>query len=234
MLIILKLNMLLDKSFNVFIYLNIYINEYIINLKVMIEKKEHVVSTRVGGRLFEILRQYAEKRRIRISDIVRDAVIYYLRIIYDHEEANNPIIVLSKSELKFLINFIKNEEDFQKLADICYKNGIKTLKYYTKTFKNDIKEDNIALRLRSLIRSLNEIVFSLKGQNWFNKVSYSFDKNQFIIAGLHDMNLNFSIFIKYFMKRYLINYEYEIIKENLQENKVHLIFQKKSQNSAKI
>ena len=117
---------------------------------------------------------------------------------------------------------------------ICYQNGIKTLKYYTKTFTKDLKEDDMALRLRSLIRSLNDIVFSLNGQNWFRKVSYRFDKNQFIIAGLHDMNLNFSIFIKYFMKRYLINYGYEIIKENLQENKVHLIFQKRTQKSTKI
>lgn len=231
---ILKLNLILDKNFNVFVYLNIYIYENIINLKTMMEKKVHVVSTRVGGRLFEILRQYAKKRRIRISDIVRDAVIYYLRIIYDHEEANNPIIILSKSELKFLINLIKNEKDFQKLADICYENGIKTVNYYTKTFKNVVKEDTIALRLRSLIRSINDLVFSLNGQNWFDKVSYRFEKNQFIMGGLHDMNLNFSIFIKYYMKRYLINYEYEIIKENLQENKVHLIFQKKPQKSAKI
>lgn len=184
--------------------------------------KEKRLSTRVSDKLYEKLTAYSEEKKISFSKIIRNALIYYLRFTFDNVKIDNPIKMFSKSELEFMFSRLSGDADCEKLAEICYENGVRTRDYYLK----DFIQEKPSLKARLILSSLNETVFSINGQNWFEEVSYRFEGNRFIFAGNHAMNVNYSKFIKFFMIKHLAEDDYELREETLQEGKVLLIFEK--------
>ena len=195
----------------------------------MVEKKEKVLSTRVSERFYNYLQRKANELDIKSSNFIRDAIAYYVRFIDFHGRANNPMLLFSKSEISFLINQV-DEESLERLAQICYENGVLTRRFYVKELSNGKEIEDINIGVRAYIKMLNESVFSKKGQYWFNEVRYRFKEgNEFRFVGKHDLNLNFSIFIKYFMKKHLVSYSYELMEEDLKDEKCILVFRKKKE-----
>jgi len=191
----------------------------------MVEKKEKVISTRVNETLYNFLQRKADEHGVKPSNFIRDALVYYVKFVDFHEKANNPMLLFSKSEVAFIISQL-NDEGLENLADICYQNGILTRQQFVKEFSKDPKLEDVSVGLRAQISYLNKLVFSKEGQYWLNDVSTKFKEKEFRFGGKHDLNINFSKFLKYFMKKHLAVYFYELVEEDLKDDRCILVFRK--------
>lgn len=192
-------------------------------------KKDVVLSTRINEKFMDIVKQYAEKEKISTSKLLRNALTYYTRFIFGHEQSNNPIMLFSKSEIGYLLETSSNKQ-LEGFAEVCYQNGEKTKTYFINTYVEKNEGKSIKFGARFMIRILEEFVFSRHGQNWFEKHQISFSgRDRIIFAGVHNINFQFSTFFRYFMMKYLKPYGYDINREELTENKVVLEFQKQKE-----
>ena len=89
----------------------------------MSEKKEKVLSTRVNDFLFEELQKFSKKQKIKPSTLFRNALVYYYTNFISHEISNNPILILSKSEIALIISKLE-KDDLEGLAEKCFQNGL--------------------------------------------------------------------------------------------------------------
>ncbi len=191
----------------------------------MVEKKEKVISTRVSESTYNFLQRKASEHDVKPSNFIRDALVYYVKFVDFHEKAHNPMLIFSKSEVAFMISQL-NENGLENLAEICYQNGIITRQQYVKEISNNPKLEDISVGLRAQISFLNKLVFSKDGQYWLNDVSTKFKEKEFRFGGKHDLNANFSIFLKYFMKKHLAVYFYDLVEEDLKDDRCILVFKK--------
>lgn len=189
------------------------------------KKGTKTISTRINERLHTDVKIFCKEHNIKTSDFLRKSLLYYIKFKEFHERANNPIMIYSKVEIKFLLSKLY-KKDLEDLAEICFQNGKLTMQHYTQKYIEQGLEE-LEINPRTLIKSLNVFVFSKDGQNWFNNVDYFFPKKKFIFKGIHNLTLNFSIFIKHFLIKYMREFNYELVKEKLQESELVLNFKKK-------
>ena len=185
-------------------------------------KKESVIGTRVSDKLMEDIIEYSEKKNIKISKLIREALKYYLLFKLEHEKRNIPTIIISKAEYSTLLECL-SEQNLKKLANVCFEKALQGFNYIV---KKESGEHQIQVNIQIFLKNLVEFVFSEKNQNWFKSIHTNFQGNKLIIAGVHDLNVNFSIFMKYYLERIVSLYSYRLVKENLLENKLILEFLK--------
>jgi hypothetical protein len=115
------------------------------------------------------------------------------------------------------------EDELKEYAKLSFVMGEMSTEHFTETRADG---QAIELRPRFFMRTMKNEVFSHYGQNWFQKIEYSFRSNKLQIAGIHNLNLNFSIFFKHLMELYLRKHNYMLSTETLKENKIILVFSK--------
>jgi hypothetical protein len=201
------------------------LSKELMDFKQMKNKKDIVISTRVNEKYMKIIKQYADQVQMSTSKLLRNALRHYTRFVIGHKNADNPIILFSKSELSFLLQKL-NKRELADFAELCYQNGKNTRRYFYKLYTKRKNSDNIQFGVRTWLNLLNEFVFSEQGQNWFEKFQISHRGTKVLIAGIHNLNHKFSVFFKYLMQKYLEDYAYRIQRDELKNNKVILVFQK--------
>jgi len=188
----------------------------------MNEKKENVICTRIDDTLFGYIQDYSKKYNLSISKLIRDSLMYYLQYARKDDDSIAPMIFFAKGEFNFLINQL-NEENIKELAESSYKTALKGIKNYIKRRLNqDI--DPLIIRPRSLTEILNRAIFNYGAQNWLNEIHSNIHGNKLSFAATHNFNLNFSIYLKYFISKFFEPYGYNLDKELIQKTKIHLIF----------
>ena len=124
---------------------------------------------------------------------------------------------LEMHELARTVRRVLDEKGLKKLADVCVEKAHKSI---------GLKMKGVANPLKSFLKILIDNVFSDGGQNWFKKIESRFIGNKLIIAGIHDLNMNFSLFMGFYLEKALIPFSYKLTKNELKENKVIFEFQK--------
>ncbi len=192
----------------------------------MIDKKENVIGTRVNEKMFKSLHKYANENNMKLSKLTRDALYYYNNFVISRRNQGIPIIILGKNEYATIVEYL-NDDGLKRVAEVCFNNAFKSLEQAPQKEGFDIDELEVSPRV--FMQGLKYGVFSHEGQNWFKTFEYRFTgKNYIMLAGVHDINHNFSVFIKYFFIKTMEYFKYEIIedKEVLRKEKVVLHFQK--------
>jgi len=205
-------------------------------------KNTNAIGARVSDILLERLVEYAKKENIKLSKLIREALLFYDLFIIQREELEIPIIILSRNEYTAIIEHL-NDEGLEKVAEICFKNAMTSMNYHRAYIQNamvsmdyhraylqdkkNIQIENLEIPMRIFLKALKEKIISKKRQNWFENFRIKIDKNSVLLAGLHNINIKFSIFMKFYLMKILNYYEHDLIKEDLQENKVILTFQKR-------
>ncbi|TXT62758.1 MAG: hypothetical protein BAJALOKI1v1_860007 [Promethearchaeota archaeon] len=187
------------------------------------KNKDTFVAARIGSFLQGPLNEVTKKKELTISKIIRNGIFRYLLFFQRDEMKDNPMLVISKNELAFLLARL-NEKELEQFAELMYKNGIITRKYHGRLIYN--LKSEIELTARTQMSILTRIVFSKEGQRWFREFHYNFHKNRLTIAGRHDLNKNFSIFFKFYIVKYFKEFQYALMKQRLDEEKVMLILQR--------
>ena len=133
----------------------------------------------------------------------------------------NKKLTFSQNMLKPLLDNA-DEALIEKIAEISFQNGVSDRKYIENlldSFRKGSSTPEHTLDLEGRVKSLIEDVFNPNAQNWFESVRYGWNKKTLIIGGKHNLGRNFSLFIKYLMKKYMRIYDYELISEEFRENK---------------
>ena len=181
--------------------------------------KDKVVTVRVEDILWEEMKKYSQDHEISKSKITRDALIKYFSIYRNPL----PLILWSRDEFTFALNCLTDKQ-IESLADISYQNGLKAMDILVKDLFNIGDTTKLKFSARNAISLLVNYTFTEKGQNWFSKVKTIWHKNAVIIYGNHKNGINFSKYAKYIIMRYTERFSYNLIAEELNENKIYLEF----------
>ncbi len=188
------------------------------------KKNEIFLATRVNEKLMEQIDSYCIDYKITKSELLRNAVLYFLKFSQQDDKTYHPMMILSKQELAYMFVHL-NEEELKEYATLSFDMGQKTIEHYGEIFADGLGLE-FEIKPRLIMRAMKNEVFSHYGQNWFQKLEYSFKSNKLLIAGEHNLNVQFSRFFKYLMLKYLSPHNYKIQSENLGEKKVVLNFSK--------
>ena len=201
-----------------------------------IGKSGKFLGTRIDDRLSKIISKYTKTYNISNSDLIRKALRYYTKyaqIAKLNTSYVEPIIMVTKQDLKFLINQL-NDDQLKELSKQTYGSVLRGIKEYVKQigFENFNPTD---FDLNNLIQSLVRDVLNYDAQNIFDHVKYSYDQKKKIltIGGTHGIGENYSKALKYFFLYLMEPYSYELIEEILQENRIYLKFIQKIQDLPK-
>ena len=102
------------------------------------------------------------------------------------------------------------------MAEISFQNGKSDQEQWeirAQTNNCKLPCKHISSNIEHVIEIIKSI-FTVDGQNWFESASYSKKEDEFIFEGEHDMEHNFSIFIKYLISKYLVGDGYELVQED--------------------
>lgn len=178
--------------------------------------KDKVVTVRIEDILWEEIKKYSQDHDMSKSKITRDALKKYFSIYRNPL----PIILWSRNEFAFALNCL-NDKQIESLADISFQNGLEGMDILVQDLFNI---EDLKFTARNAISLLVNYTFTEKGQNWFSKVKTIWNKNAVIIYGNHENGINFSKYAKYIILRFTELFSYELIVEELNENKIYLEF----------
>lgn len=197
------------------------------------DQKDNVITTRVNDRLYKVLREYAKDSDIKLSEITREALRFYDSYVI--QRINHiPIMIIPKNEYATILEHL-NEKDIKHLVDVALINAYQEIEKIKQEISEkqgfDVGKMGFSPSPRMLMASLKKTFFSEKGQNWFKIFEYRFlGKGKLMIAGVHEINNSFSLFMKEYLKKFLdrIN-NYKLIEEKavLTDDKIVLYFQRK-------
>jgi len=185
------------------------------------EGKYNALRVRMTPLELEFLDKFCEITNQSRSKIAKVAIKSYLYRNIDNKKRPNKKLILSQNILKPLLDHA-DDALIQKIAEISFQNGVSDHRYLDNlldSLKKGINMPDYKLDLEDRIKSLIENVFSPDAQNWFDHISYGWNKKTIVIGGKHNLGRNFSLFIKYLMMNYMRIYNYELISEELRESK---------------
>lgn len=194
----------------------------------MINKKENVIGTRIGNKLLTNLTEHAQKENIKLSELMRTALLYYNTFVIEQEKIGVPIFISAKNEYAVIMEHL-DRAGIEKVAEICFKNTMASFTYHRDNIydKKPVQTERSDIPIRFFLKALKERVVSRNMQNWFENLEIRIEKNRILIAGLHEINMGFSTFLTFYFSKILNQYEYELIKEDLHDNKIILQFRQK-------
>ena len=152
------------------------------------------------------------------AKIIKQALNQYITMNPMNTERPNPKLILSHNIFSRLLE-AADEETLEEMADISYKNG----KSDEEQWEIRAKANNCKLPCKFVSNNVEHVieiiksVFSVDGQNWFENASYSNKDDEFIFEGEHDMQQNFSIFVKHLLSKYLAGDGYELVQEDFSQ-----------------
>ena len=196
----------------------------------MVEEKEKsdkkVICTRIDDLLERNIKKYSEAYKISNSDLIREALVYYMK--YAQKDDNNtssiePMVRITKEEYRFLLNNLTDSQ-IEILAEQSYNSVINALKKYFEQEGN--KEiDIINMPIKILFPILKRHVYLHDSQNLLNNFDYTIQKEIVIVTATHNLNLNFSKYTKQVFLKILDPDKYKIKTEILKEHLINLIFE---------
>lgn len=179
-------------------------------------KKEKAVITRVGENLFNEIERFSKELGWSKSVLFRAALIEYL-FIYGTPESYT---IANTAEYSYMINLM-TESQINELAEITCQSAKNFNNYFQKNFLNlDIDSFSINRVLDFLLKYM----FSAEGQKYFKRIKKIKNKNQITIFGEHAHSKKFSLYMKLFLLKYLEDYQIEVTKEEIADNKFMLEF----------
>ncbi|MHA1670060.1 MAG: hypothetical protein ACTSV5_05705 [Promethearchaeota archaeon] len=181
--------------------------------------KDKVVTVRVEDILWEEIKKYSQDHDMSKSKITRNALIKYFSIYRNPL----PLILWSRNEFAFALNCL-NDKQIKSLAEISFQNGLKAMDILVHDLFNIEDITKLKLSARNAISLLVNYTFTEKGQNWFSKVKTIWHKNAVIIYGNHENGINFSKYVKHIIIPYTKLFSWDLIEEELNENKIYLEF----------
>ncbi len=198
------------------------------------KKKENLIAVRVDNNLLTRIDHFSKKNKLSKSLLVRLALEKYLSLFDREEDDPEPLLLWGKKEMVELLKYL-DEESIAKVAEIAFKTSKEKYKEMLQSsiYKEKRKKENIppskeekVLQCKIMWGILKNLTLSEKGGfNWFNNIHESWNGPNLKIAGTHDLGLNFSLYIKYRTINHMKPYDYVLISEKLQENKIILDFQ---------
>ena len=190
-------------------------------------KKENVIGTRVSDKLLKDLNDYAKKNNIKLSKLIREALLYYNIFVIEQEKIEVPIYISSKNEHAAILESLDRKE-LEKLAEVCFNNTMRSVKYHRDSLNlnETVQREKLAIPLRNFLKAVKERVLSKTRQNWFENLVIKIEKNSVLLAGQHNINEQFSLFLKLYFLKIMELYGYDLNKEVLKDKKMILQFQK--------
>lgn len=149
------------------------------------------------------------------SKIIKQALHQYLIMNPINPVRPNPKLIFSHNILSRLLE-AADDKTLEEMAEISFQNG----KSDVEQWEIRAKRENCKLPYKYIANNVEHVieiaksVFSVDGQSWLENASYSKKGNEFIFEGEHDMDHNFSIFIKYLLSKYLAGDGYELVQED--------------------
>ena len=198
------------------------------------KKKENLLAVRVQDDLLSRINHYCTKKRFTKSSLIRLATEKYLSLFDREEDDPEPLLIWGKKEIIELLKYL-DEESIAKVAEVAFKTSREKYKEMLQTsiYKEKEKKDKKPISKEEKITQCkkmwgflkNLVLSNIGGFNWFKKIHESWNGPNLKIAGTHDLGLNFSRYIKYRIINHMKPYDYVLISETLQENKLILDFQ---------
>lgn len=184
-------------------------------------KKYNIIRVRMTPLELEFLDVFCEMKKQSRTKIVRSALKSHLYRNIDNRMRPNKKLIFSQNMLKPLLDNA-DEALIEKIAEISFQNGVSDRKYIenlTDSFTKGSSTPEHTLDLEGRVKSLIEDVFNTDAQNWFESVRYGWNKKTIVFGGKHNLGRNFSLFIKYLLKKYMKVYNYELVSKEFRENK---------------
>ena len=189
-------------------------------------EKKNRIHTQVDDRFLSYVKKYSEENNISISKLIRKALSYYIRFSKPDQSSTNPMILIAKTELAFILEEL-NENKVKELAELTYNNAVRERLEYIDKFSTEEERKIFKLKPRILFSTLSHQVFGTEGQNWFKEIRATFHENRLIIGGIHGITKNFSIFFKYYMMKHMSDHGYQLNNEKLDKDRIYLDFNRK-------
>ncbi len=184
----------------------------------MKKNKEKTLGIRVNTEEMVMLDNFCEINNTTRSKVVRTAISTYVKLNLVNHKNPNLKMVISQNILKPLIELADNET-IEKIAEISKNNSFSDGQVIFRDYKD---VDFGKTRKEAMTWVVNSIVnneLRPDASNWFEKIRYSWDGDNLIIVGKHNLGKNFSRFIKYYFVNTLKDYKYELVKEDFQNSK---------------
>lgn len=196
----------------------------------MVEEKEKVekkvICTRIDGRLERNVKRYTEAYKISNSDLIREALVYYMKYAQkdDINTSNiDPMVIITKEDYRFLLGNLTDSQ-IEKIAENSYLFIIKGIEKYFE--QEGYKETDISkITLKRMFPILKRHIFLHDSQNLLNSFDYTIQKEIVIVTGTHNLNLNFSKYFKQLSLKLLAPEKYNLVTEIIRENMINLTFE---------
>jgi len=194
----------------------------------MVEEKveKKVICTRINERLESRIKKYSETYKISNSDLIREALNYYMKYAQkDDINTSNiePMVRITKEDYRYLLDNL-DDSQIEKLAEQSYNSIINAIEKYFDAM--GIKEtDFFKIPVKNLFPILKKEVYLHDANNLLNSFDYTIQKEIVIITGTHNLNLNFSKYCKQFVLKILDLKKYKLITEILRENMFNFTFE---------
>ncbi len=155
----------------------------------------------------DFLTKYSKIVGISKSQLLRNSINNFSNLNLDNPNYPNPKSIFSQSTMHYLFDRC-TEEEIRDLAELSFKISIQELK------RSELWHNGpIHIEPEVLISKLVKLVFSRRGQGWFDECSYRIRGSIIHLWGSHNMGPNFHIFVKCHLKYYLELCNYEILED---------------------
>ncbi len=184
--------------------------------------KEKTITVRISDVLWDEIQEVSKEKDLSQSKITRAALEKYLL------RMGNPFPLISwgRNEFSFALSCLSDLE-LDKLAEISVQNGIKTRDYFVNNFLKTDNLEDFQITIRTIIYILENYALNPEGQNWCKTIKSIWKGNWVLIIGTHENGLHFSKYVKFIYLKYFNLYSYDLIKEDLQQDKLTLEFEKR-------
>ena len=180
-------------------------------------KKSHVMSIRFDEETYDKLKIFAKERGVKKSRLLKDA-FNRLMSLEDKQMILAPFNI-GRKFMRAIFTMLTEDN----VKDLALKVGERWLEF----LKIRIIDNKMDKSINSLLSILKEGV-GPSNANWFEKIDFrELDNGNVIVYGIHSLNENFSLFLKFFLFHLMKNqFNYELIEkpDNISRRTIELEF----------
>lgn len=160
------------------------------------EGNEYVFSLRIKPSLLKEIEDVARKENMTKSDFIRKAISDAMS--FSEMFKRNQTFLVSPKMTEFALNLM-NDSEIERFALMSIQNGQDILKTYLKyrSHSTIVKQylDSKKTMITGLLKYIIYSILAPTGQEWFQRIQFTWDENNVIIAGIHKLGEKFSKFI---------------------------------------
>ena len=178
--------------------------------------KGRYIQFRLDQDTYKLIDIFSNRFNISKSELARRSMIKYI-LNFDNPEHPNPKLLFSQNMFKLLLDNA-SPDLIRQVAYTSYQNGIADFQYFIKGFGGSLPSEMQFTTFKERLIALNRFIFSKDMQNWFEENNWFQRGSTLVMQGTHNLGPNFSLFIKYLLKFYSEDTNYELLKETFGEN----------------